>query len=804
MGIAFRKKPVCILAALVVAALFFVLLPKCLTATASADSGEYTVTYTAQQAAAASAPDEGQIFLISQDVTIRYPRMHHLEVRLRPAYPIAADSELYVYLYDMQGNTMFSGDLAVLEMSPFECSSLPFEGKLQRGETYRVVISDRKDTGGFSAFDTLQQAGVGCMVHSDTPFEEISLDCYVFGATLHRTHFALLLCLCLGCIALLLFRITLHGRLLRWGVAAACAAVSFFLAMETIALLQNAHFWAFSPGALAASAMGFAAAALAGFAITTHVGAGVFLACLVWQGLAVANYYTLLFRGSIMMPTDLLAATTAFHVLGNYQITFPMCVCLVFLSLCFAALMACTLMRVRYFRRGAHKKRLFAGLGCLAGAGALVFALGQPALYAALSCTANAWDPRGTMQQNGFCANFLSMAASSLLVKPEGYSDNALREAAVQQSDSAEVQQAPNVVLIMDESWADLTENGVLSANEPLAPFFHALQQQPGVITGHTVVPVFGSGTPASEFEALTGTSYLFNLATSPYAVYSYPGMPSLASQFGQMGYDTTAIHPLFASNWARETGYPRLGFDTFLHIGNMPAVPPQQFTRGYVNDSHVFSLIEDTLAQGSAPQFVFCVTMQNHGGYQTGYDDGTGFSITSPAGSFAMAREYLQLAQKTDAALEEFLGALEQLDEPTIVLMYGDHLPSVEDEFLSAVLNETDPFARRTTPFVLWANYDADFSALENGMTLSANYLGPMLLQAAGLPMTGMQKFLWQLHSEYPVVSNVGLMAADGSFLSPDEGLALPEVQQYAMLEYNYLKGCHSISEFYALAPAG
>lgn len=74
-------------------------------------------------------------------------------------------------------------------------------------------------------------------------------------------------------------------------------------------------------------------------------------------------------------------------------------------------------------------------------------------------------------------------------------------------------------------------------------------------------------------------------------------------------------------------------------------------------------------------------------------------------------------------------------------------------------------PFAQRTTPFVLWANYEADFSDFESGMTLSANYLGPLLVQAAGLPMTGMQKFLWQMQEEYPVVSNVGLMAAGRNF---------------------------------------
>ena len=51
MHIMFRPKPLRILASLAIVALFFLLLPKCYTTTASADSGEYTATYTAQQAA---------------------------------------------------------------------------------------------------------------------------------------------------------------------------------------------------------------------------------------------------------------------------------------------------------------------------------------------------------------------------------------------------------------------------------------------------------------------------------------------------------------------------------------------------------------------------------------------------------------------------------------------------------------------------------------------------------------------------------------------------------------------------------
>ena len=313
----FRPKPLRILASLAIVALFFLLLPKCYTTTASADSGEYTATYTAQQAAAAPSPDGDEIFLISHDVTIRYPRMEHIEVRLRPAYPIAKDMELYVYMYDMQGQAVFRGDLAVLELSPYTCTSLPFSETLEKGETYRIVISDRKDSEAFSAFETLQQAGVSCMVHSDTPFEEISFDCYIFGTALHHTNFLLLAGLCAGCIFLLLFRPVFTSRRLRWGAAAAAAVFAFLLTAETVHLFQNIHVFLLPPAALLLTALAFCTVASIGFALTTHLGAGVFLASLLWQGLSIANYYTLAFRGTIMMPSDILAAGTAFTVLGN-------------------------------------------------------------------------------------------------------------------------------------------------------------------------------------------------------------------------------------------------------------------------------------------------------------------------------------------------------------------------------------------------------------------------------------------------------------------------------------------------------
>jgi hypothetical protein len=130
---------------------------------------------------------------------------------------------------------------------------------------------------------------------------------------------------------------------------------------------------------------------------------------------------------------------------------------------------------------------------------------------------------------------------------------------------------------------------------------------------------------------------------------------------------------------------------------------------------------------------------------------------------------------------------------------MFGDHLPAVEEEFLNATLPENDIFALYTTPFILWANYDLGLDKSASEVTMSSNYLFSYLLETADLPMTGLQKMLRTLYTEYPVISVAGVLDRDGNYINAAAAADLPLIRDYSYMQYNYLvKHAKTASEFY------
>ena len=105
--------------------------------------------------------------------------------------------------------------------------------------------------------------------------------------------------------------------------------------------------------------------------------------------------------------------------------------------------------------------------------------------------------------------------------------------------------------------------------------------------------------------------------------------------------------------------------------------------------------------------------------------------------GEYPWAERYLSLIQATDVAFEELISYFrDDVDEPTIIVMFGDHIPSVEQEFYDELygmsinaLSVDDAMERYRTPFVIWANYDIPE---KNVGTISANYLSTLVLETA------------------------------------------------------------------------
>ena len=93
----------------------------------------------------------------------------------------------------------------------------------------------------------------------------------------------------------------------------------------------------------------------------------------------------------------------------------------------------------------------------------------------------------------------------------------------------------------------------------------------------------------------------------------------------------------------------------------------------------------------------------------------------------------------QSDQAFEYLLDYFSQVEEPTLILLFGDHQPQVATNFYTDVLGTAPDTAlaqkKQMVPFVLWANYDIPEA---QGVELSLNYLSALLMDTANLPMTG------------------------------------------------------------------
>ena len=295
----------------------------------------------------------------------------------------------------------------------------------------------------------------------------------------------------------------------------------------------------------------------------------------------------------------------------------------------------------------------------------------------------------------------------------------------------------------MNESFSDLGVIGDFDTDVPYLENYKSLSEN--CIKGNLYMPVFGAMTCNSEYEFLTGNAMSFAPPASvPYQMYVDQTVYGLPLTLKNQGYRTVAMHPYPAGNWNRNQAFPAMGFDEFLAE---EAFEGAEKVRGYVSDKatydKIISLTEEK-TEGE-PLFVFNVTMQNHGGYtDEGYESQVHLTEMS---DMPKAEQYLSLVKESDEALGYLLDYYKNVDEPTMIVMFGDHQPGIEEEFYEAVygktsdeISEEETIRRYITPFFVWTNYDMPSQTVDK---MSAAYLSNVVVERANLQPTDYQVFM-------------------------------------------------------------
>lgn len=509
-----------------------------------------------------------------------------------------------------------------------------------------------------------------------------------------------------------------------------------------------------------------------------------------------ANYCVVSFRSSPIVPWDIYSLRTAVSVADNYSLEISGQLMAVLLA--FAGLFVLSLLLPGRFRKHAAVRAGGVAVCCIAVC-CYTKALADDRVIEAVGLDTTLFTPNVLYRNNGIAGGFLGNMKYLKVEKPDGYSAEAAEEIAAryQMTDtdaaSADTEDLPNIIVIMNESFSDLSVFGDFATDQEWLPFISSLSEN--TIKGNCYVSVKGGNTANSEYEFLTGDSMAFMPAGSvPYQQYVKSELPSLATYLSGLGYQTTAIHPYNASGWNRDTVYPLLGFASTVFKNDF--VNPKKI-RNYISDESAFEKIIELYEKKDADDrlFTFEVTMQNHGGYSRDTADFTESvhltDLTAKNTQIRAAEKYLTLMNESDQAFKNLVEYFEQQDEDTIILMFGDHQPS--DYITNVILRllglnrDTDQdvyYDNYIVPYVIWANYDIDTTEVEN---ISVNYLSTLLIERAGVTLTGYQKYLKALQQEYPAITANMVMTADGE-RSAFEDADDRSLKDYNVLVYNHL----------------
>jgi hypothetical protein len=519
-------------------------------------------------------------------------------------------------------------------------------------------------------------------------------------------------------------------------------------------------------------------------------------------------YYVYLCRGEPLQLIDFFSFSTAMDVAGNYEFVMtPAIVAAVPLSLCLIGIYMHS-PDWMVFRKKPGRILMRAGVAVFMFFGYFFYL--NVNWNGGLGILTDLWAPIKTYHEYGTTVGFFCVAKYMRLTPPDGYSvekTEQIAESADTGGDADSGKTKPvNIIAIMNEAWADYSLLGDLQTNEDPMPYYHSMEEN--TIKGNTLVCIRGGGTAKTEYEFLTGNSVKRFPGMVPYVSYYTHDQYSLVTTLEAQGYETAAMHPNKGSNWKRTSAYRLLDFDRFYTIDDFD--DDAEKLRGHITDRANYEKIIEVInskEDSSQPFFLFDVTMQNHGGY-TGNSYNGDIELTGEYQDESVER-YLSLSRETDEALEYLIEYFKAYEEPTIIVMFGDHYPDLPDEFTESLsgapydeltLDEQEMYY--ATPFFIWANFDIDEA--EDVLT-STNYLGTLMLEQTGLEMAPYNEYLQDLMEVMPALNHLGYMDASGKFHSWSDGDPdiLQKEWEYECLQYNNLaEDSRRIDWFFTVEP--
>ena len=291
--------------------------------------------------------------------------------------------------------------------------------------------------------------------------------------------------------------------------------------------------------------------------------------------------------------------------------------------------------------------------------------------------------------------------------EPNGYSKALMEDIVNSEGEIKETKKKNtdvNILFLQLETFIDPTEVNFLSFSEDPIPNFRKLSEE--YSSGYYKVPAVGAGTANTEFESITGMSlHYFGAGEYPYkTILKETTCESAAYDLKKLGYSTHAIHNNEANFYGRRTVFSRLGFDTFTSEEYMPDISdttPMGWVKDHILTDEIFKAMEST----EGPDYVYTISVQGHGDYPT--EPVLSDPEIKVTGAESEEKNnaweyYVNQLHEMDQFVKELTDRLSELDERVVLVMYGDHLPTMDlkvEDMKNRYLFQTK--------YVMWSNFD-------------------------------------------------------------------------------------------------
>lgn len=360
------------------------------------------------------------------------------------------------------------------------------------------------------------------------------------------------------------------------------------------------------------------------------------------------------------------------------------------------------------------------------------------------------WDAAENCRNNGMLLCFINDGKYLKFPEPEGYTetkinqiyskitlanlatesakkDLLLSKEVPEQSEGGGFSK-PNIIILMSESFWDATNlSGVKYSSDPIKNVREDVKS-------NLISPAFGGETSNVEFELLTGLSnYFFTINSYPYTQYINKSLPSLFSIFKENDYYTSAIHPYSPWFYNRDNVYRYFGVDKFINLEN---IGQTENAGPFVSDKSFTEKVINQINSNDKPQLIFALSIQNHAPFEANRFPTHPITFQSSLNNDDknMLQSYIDGINLSDQSYKILKTELSKTKKPTILVFFGDHLPSLGldfDLYKKLGFDYKDETKIHSTPLSLWSNFETD---LNLPSSISPSFLSLEILKMANI----------------------------------------------------------------------